>query len=121
MTNHNVKTVNEFIKESAKDARPHLKELQALIQATVKGVEETISYGKPYYKLNGHLVGFDAYKQHIGFEIYEGQLDEEHRSKLEEKGYKTGSKGFQISFDQKVPVAIVKKVVKRQVSVNKNK
>ena len=41
MTNYNVKTVSEFIKEAAKDAQSHLKELRKI----VKEIRELVAGG----------------------------------------------------------------------------
>lgn len=119
MTNYTVKNVNEFISASPKEAGPHLKEIRAAVKATIPRAEEKIGYGKPYYKDQRWLVGYDVYKEHIGFEIWEGQLPSDLRASLEKKGYKTGNKTFQIRYDQKVPTAMIKKLVKVQEKRNK--
>lgn len=116
MTNYSAQNVEEFIAESAELARPHLQEIREAVLCVLPESSEHISYGKPYYKHPKHLVGFDAYKQHINFEIYKGQLASDERKELEEKGYKTGNKSFQIRYDQKVPIAMIQKITKTQVS-----
>lgn len=114
MTNYSVKTVTEYIQAASKDARPHLKEIRAAVTAALPKATEQIGYGKPYYKTTRWVVGYDAYTHHIGFEIWDGQLPKELRQALEDKGYKTGNKTFQIRFDQKVPIALIRKIVKAQ-------
>ncbi|MDQ5951780.1 MAG: uncharacterized protein QG639_1061 [Patescibacteria group bacterium] len=121
MTNYTVANVDEFIADSPKESQPHLKEIRAAVKAAIPQAEEKIGYGKPYYKDGRWLVGFDVYKQHIGFEIWESQLSSEIRKSLEEKGYKTGNKTFQIRYDQKVPVSMIKQIIKAQVKVAEEK
>ena len=121
MTNYAVKNVAEFIAAAPKEARSHLKELRAAVKSAIPKAEEKIGYGKPYYKLNQWLVGFDVYKQHVTFEIYEGQLPSEIRNALEEKGYGTGNKTVQIKYDQKVPTTAIKKLAKAQVKLGEAK
>ncbi len=121
MTNYAVKNVDEFIAAAPKEARSHLKELRAAVKSAIPKAEEKIGYGKPYYKFNQWLVWFDVYKQHVTFEIYEGQLPSEIRTALEEKGYGTGSKTVQIKFDQKVPAAAIKKLAKAQLRLSEAK
>lgn len=121
MTNYSVSSVDEFIAASPQEAQAHQKEIRKIVRSTLSNVEEKIGYGKPYYKYHRWLVGFDVYKQHIGFEIWEGQLPQDIRSELEEKGYKTGNKTFQIRFEQKVPTAIIKKLVKHQEKLAEEK
>lgn len=121
MTNYNVKNVDKFVAASPKEALSHLREIREIVKTTIPKAEEKIGYGKPFYKLNRWLVGFDVYKHHIGFEIYDGQLPSEIRNDLEDKGYKTGNKTFQIRYDQKVPTALIKKIIKRQEKVSAEK
>lgn len=117
MTNYSAKNVDEYIASAPEEARPHLKELRAIVKSAVPEAEEGIHYGKPYYKYHGkYLAGFDTYKNHIGFEIWADQLKSEDRKMLEEKGYRTGSRTFQIQYDQKVPTAVIKKLIKAQAN-----
>lgn len=118
MTNYSAKTVGKYISAAPREARTHLRALRAAIKSAVPKVEEGISYGKPYYRYHGMLAGFDVYKNHIGFEIWASKLDGDARTKLKEKGYKTGSRTFQIGHDQKVPSAVIKKMVRAQAKVN---
>lgn len=118
MTNYSAKTVGKYISAAPKASRTHLRELRAAIKSAVPKVEEGISYGKPYYRYHGMLAGFDAYKNHIGFEIWASKLDGDVRKKLQDKGYKTGSRTFQIGYDQKVPSTVIKRMVREQAKIN---
>lgn len=64
------------------------------------------------------LAGFDAFKNHISFEIWTDELQSKDRKMLEEKGYKTGKRTFQIRYEQKVPTPMIKKLVKAKAQVN---
>jgi uncharacterized protein YdhG (YjbR/CyaY superfamily) len=121
MTNYSAKSVGKYISAAPKEARSHLREIRAAVKSAVPNAEEGISYGKPYYKYHGMLAGFDAYKNHIGFEIWADKLERDDRKKLKEKGYKTGSRTFQVGYDQKVPSALIKKMVKAQAKINEAK
>ncbi len=121
MTNYAVKDVDEFIAAAPKEARSHLEALRAAVKSAIPKAEEKIGYGKPYYKLNQWLVGFDVYKRHVTFEIYEGQLPSEIRTALVEKGYGTGNKTVQIKFDQNVPTPAIKKLAKAQAQLSEAK
>lgn len=115
MANYSAKNVDEYVQGTPEVAHPHIEAVRKAVRAAAPEAEETISYGKPYYKYPKHLVGFDVYPQHMTFEIYGGQLEDDHRAKLEEKGYKTGSKSFRIRYDQVVPVEMLRKIVMTQV------
>ena len=121
MTNYSVNNVDEFIQASKEEARPHLDQIRSTVKQAIPEADEKIGYGKPYYKTSHWLVGFDVYTHHIGFEIYEGQLSAEIRTLLNELGYKTGNKTFQIRYDQKVPKSVITKLAKSQAEVAKAK
>lgn len=44
-----------------------LGEIRATIRKVAPDAEETIGYGIPTFKLNGNLVHFAAFKNHVGF------------------------------------------------------
>lgn len=121
MTNYSAKTVDEFIDAAPVIARPHLEALRKLVLSAVPGAEEGIHYGKPYYKYHGYLAGFDTYKHHIGLELWTEQLNTEDREILESMGYKTGSRTFQIRYDQQIPTEITERLLKEQARLNKVK
>ena len=114
------KTVDEFIAESPVEAQPHLERIRAIIKAAVPDVEETMGYGKPYYKYHGWMTGVTLYTKHLGLEIWDGLSDTD-REELESIGYKTGSKNFQIKYDQQIPTELLTKLVRAQAARNKAK
>ncbi len=120
MTNYSVATVDEYIAAAPQKARAHLRALQDAVRSAIPKAEEKIGYGKPYYKYHGWVAGFDVYKNHIGFEVWDGFSGED-RTMLEEEGYKTGSVTFQIRYDQKVPIAVIQRLVKAQAKINERK
>lgn len=111
--------VDAYISSSVEEAQQIMTELRKIIQSTVPKAEEGISWNVPIYKYCGVLAGFDAAKNHVSFGI--DSLSGKDRDILAEKGYKTGSKTIQIKFDQKVPVAIIKKLLKAQTKANESK
>jgi uncharacterized protein YdhG (YjbR/CyaY superfamily) len=120
MRNYKAKDVDEYIATSAEEARPHLKELRKLITSTIPNVEEGISWGVPFYKYHGVLAGFAPFKNHVDFGLA-FVLQSNDRKKLLEKGYTTGKKTIQIKFDQKVPVAAIKQIIKAKAKMNEAK
>jgi uncharacterized protein YdhG (YjbR/CyaY superfamily) len=114
------KTVDAFMMEAATEARPVLEQIRKVIKTAVPDSEETMGYGKPYYKYNGWMTGVTLYTKHLGVEIWDGLTDND-RQELETLGYKTGSKNFQIKYDQEVPVELLTRLVKAQAVRNKQK
>jgi len=120
MTNYSVSTVDEFIAAAPEVSRPHLQTIRDAVESVIPTIEKEIGYGKPYYKYHGWVVGFDTYAKHIGIEIWDGLTDDE-REDLEDAGYKTGSRTFQVRFDQTIPSEHIKKLVALQVERNELK
>lgn len=120
MKNYNAKTVDEYIVGSEPESRPIMEELRKIIKATVPKVEESISWGVPFYKYHGLLGGFATFKNHISFGLAFA-LDNKDRELFKKKGYKTGSKTVQIRFDQKIPTAMIKRIIKTKAKMNEAK
>jgi uncharacterized protein YdhG (YjbR/CyaY superfamily) len=115
------KDVDSYIANSAGEARPTLKAIRKLIRSTIPKAEESISWSVPFYKYHGGLVGFAVYKNHVSLGFGAADLQRKDREMLENKGYKTGIKTMQIRFDQKVPAAAIKQILKAQAKVNEAK
>ena len=114
------KDVDSYIANSGREARPKLKEIRKIIKSTIPKVEEGISWGVPFYKYHGVLLGFAAYKNHVSFGFCV-VLQSEDRKMLEKKGYITGKKTIQIKFDQKVPTTAIKQILKAKARMNEAK
>lgn len=110
-------TVEQFVAEAPAEARPLLAQLRQVIKAAVPGVDETMGYGKPYYKYHGWLTGITLYTKHLGVEIWDGLSDED-RAALEALSHKAGSKNFNIAYDQAVPVELLTRLVRAQAKRN---
>lgn len=118
--NYNAKDVDAYISGSTKEARLKLQEIRDVIKSAIPKAEESISWGVPFYKYFGLLAGFTAFKNHISFGFCD-VLTNEDRSTLEKKGYTTGKKTIQIKFDQKVPSAVIKRIIKVKAKSNQMK
>jgi uncharacterized protein YdhG (YjbR/CyaY superfamily) len=114
------KTVDEFVAEAPAEARPVLEQIRRVVKSAVPDAEETMGYGKPYYKYHGWMVGVTLYTKHLGVEIWDG-LSDENRGDLESLGYKAASKNFQIQYDQAVPTELLTRLVKAQAQRNEQK
>jgi uncharacterized protein YdhG (YjbR/CyaY superfamily) len=110
-----VKTVDEYIAQAPKEVQEKLQELRAVIRSTAPGAEERISYGMPYYEYKGRLVYFQLWKKHIGFYV-PTPVVEEHKSEL--KGYETTKATVRFPLDEKLPLALIKKLVQARVRKN---
>lgn len=118
MRNYKAKDVDSYIMSSLQEAQPKLEELRKLIKSAIPKAQEGISWGVPWYKNVSPIVGFAAYKNHVGLVFWLDELRPADRKKLLEKGYKTGKRTLQIKFDQKVPTTAIKHILKAQAKIN---
>ncbi len=111
-------TVDEYIAVFPKEVQKLLQQVRTTIKKAALTAEEVISYGMPAYKLNGMLVYFAGYKNHIGFYA----TPTGHRAfKKELSIYKEGKGSVQFPIDQAIPLALITKIVKFRVAENKRK
>ncbi len=112
------KDVNEYIAKAPKEVRGKLKELRAAIKAAAPMAVEGISYGMPYYSYKGRLAYFQEWKNHIGIYIPTPVIAE-HQSEL--KNYVTAKATVRFPLNKKLPVGLIKKLVKVRVKMNEEK
>jgi uncharacterized protein YdhG (YjbR/CyaY superfamily) len=120
MKNYKAKNVDEYIASAPKETRIKLREIRTAIKSSVPKAEESISWGVPFYKHQGLLAGFTAGKNHALFGLAFA-LENEDREALLKKGYATGSKTVRIKYNQKVPTAVMKKMLKTRAKINESK
>ena len=112
------KTVNEYIGAFPKEVQPLLNQVRQTIKKAAPNAEELISYAMPAYKLNGVLVYFAGYKNHIGF--YATPTGHE-AFKKELSKYKEGKGSVQFPIDQQLPLSLITRIVKFRVKENEVK
>ena len=112
------KTVDEYLSSQPANTKSLLKELRKTIKKAAPEAEEVISYNMPAFKLNGVLVWYAAYREHIGFYPKPSALV----AFVKELSPYEGSKGtVRFSIDQPLPLGLVSKIVKFRVKENLQK
>lgn len=109
--------VDAYIEAAPKKARVMLVQLRKIIKAAAPEAIEGISYRMPYYKYNGALVWFAAFKNHIGFFIRPPVI-EKHKHDL--KGYETTKSTVRFPIGKPLPVGLIKKLIKARVAKNES-
>ena len=95
-----------------------LQQIRTRIRQTAPEAKETISYGMPTYVLNGNLVHFAAFKNHIGFYPSPSGI-EQFKEKL--SAYKGAKGSVQFPLDKPMPLDLITKIVKFRVKENMEK
>lgn len=109
------KDVDAYIASTPKEVQSKLRELRAAIKEAAPTARERIGYGMPYYDYKGRLAWFGLAKAHIGLYIRPPVI-EEHKSELE--GYETTKSTVRFPLDKKLPIALIKKLVKARMKKN---
>ena len=108
-------TIDEYISMYPDNIQAILKKLRQIVREAAPKAEETISYQIPTFKLNGNLVHFAAFKDHISFfPTSSGRI----AFKKELSKYKGGRGTIQFPLDKPIPYALVKRIVKFRVKEN---
>lgn len=112
------KTVDAYIARSAKPAKVMMKKIRAAIRSVAPTAREKISYGIPFYEYQnpgykGRLAYFGAFKNHVSIFAWGREGD----SFASLKKYKTSKGTIQFPLGTKVPIALVKKVVRARMKM----
>ena len=109
------RTIDEYIIKFPPNVQNILQKIRQLIKDLAPKAKETISYQIPTFKLNGNLVHFAAYKNHIGFYPTPSAIKE---FKNELSIYKLGKGTIQFPINQPIPYDLIKKIVKFRINEN---
>lgn len=109
------KNVEQWLARLEPVRRAALEKLRAQILAAAPAAEEVISYGQPTYLLQGHLVAYGAFKNHLSFFPMSSTLIQQFPEAAE---FATSSGTMQFQPDKPIPAALVKKLVKARIAQN---
>lgn len=112
-------TVKEYIARQPEEYRATLEELRSLILSVAPDAEEVISYQVPCFKYHYMMVGLGVNKNFCSLYVMNPSLVKELKSEFK-KGRVSGST---IHFEpgEKLPAALIKKIVKTRMKENELK
>jgi uncharacterized protein YdhG (YjbR/CyaY superfamily) len=108
-------TIDEYIAAFPRDVQAVLERIRTTIHSAAPGAHETISYRIPAFTLNGMLVYFAAFKNHIGF--YPPVRGD---AKLEKAVSRyAGEKGnLRFPLDEPIPHGLIERIVRHRLEQN---
>ncbi len=112
------KNIDEYIAGALEDVRPKLEKIRQVIKDSAPEAREAISYGMPAFKLNGVLVYFAAFRDHIGF-FPTGSGVANFKKELEPFDTSKGTIRFKLG--QPIPYGLIEKIVKFRLKENLGK
>lgn len=111
-------SIDEYIAGFPAAVQQQLQLVRATIKAAAPDAVETIKYAIPTFILNGNLVHFGGFKNHIGFYPAPQGLE---AFKNELLAYKGAKGSVQFPLNQPMPVDLITKIVKFRVQKNQEK
>ena len=109
------KSIDEYIARYPPATQKILNKFRRVIRESAPQAEEVISYKIPTFKLNGNLVHFGAFKDHISF----FPTSSARRAfKRELSKYKGGRGTVQFPLDERIPFGLIRKIVIFRVREN---
>lgn len=100
-------SIDGYIADYPPDIQERLEAMRRTIREAAPEAKEIISYQMPTFYLNGNLVHFAAFKQHIGFYPAPSGI-EAFREEL--AAYKGAKGSVQFPLDQPLPLELVRRI-----------
>lgn len=112
------KDIDDYIARCPAEVQDVLQELRQTIRQAAPDAKETINYMMPTFTLEGNLVHFAAFKNHIGFYPAPSGIDQ-FREELSTYELSKGTIRFPLG--QPLPLKLVSRIVKFRVQENLEK
>jgi uncharacterized protein YdhG (YjbR/CyaY superfamily) len=111
-------TIRDYIARFPAPIRRRLNQMRGTIKKAAPQAKETISYRIPAFTLNGMLVWFAGFKNHVGLYPRAEAITAFRR---ELAPYKTAKGSIQFPHDRPLPLTLVSRIVKYRVKQNLGK
>jgi uncharacterized protein YdhG (YjbR/CyaY superfamily) len=111
-------SIDEYITAFPRNVQEILEKLRRAIQDSAPEAKEAISYQIPTFKLNGNLVHFPAFKNHIGFYPTSSGVSE---FRKESSHYRVSKGTVRFPINEPIPLDLVKKIVEYRAKENLNR
>ena len=107
--------IDDYIAGFPKEIQGILEKVRKTIGSAAPGAQETIRYQIPTFTLNGNLVHFAAFKNHIGFYPTPTGIA---KFKKQLSAYEGAKGSVQFPLSQPIPYALITRIVKFRVKEN---
>ncbi len=113
-----INDIDTYISSFPDEVQIILEEIRTTIRQAAPDAVETIKYAMPTFVLNGNLVHFAAFKNHIGFYPVPSGIE---AFKKELSVYKGAKGSVQFPINEPMPHGLISKIVKFRVIENVQK
>lgn len=111
-------TIDEYIALFPPEVQAILARLRQIVREAAPEASEAIKYQMPTFVLNGNLVHFAAFKNHIGFYPVPSGIE---AFKEELSKYEGGKGSVQFPLNQPIPYDLIARIVAFRVQENRAK
>ena len=112
------KNFDDYLDRFPKEVQQRLQKMRLTIKKAAPQATEKISYGIPAFTLEGMLVWFAAFKNHIGFYPRTSAIT---AFKKELSAYKGAKGSVQFPLDKPLPLGLISRIVKFRAKENLSK
>jgi uncharacterized protein YdhG (YjbR/CyaY superfamily) len=116
MSGTQARSIDEYISLQPDVFRPMLGKFLTIIKSMVPEAEESISYQIPCFRYHYMLVGFGVNKKYCSFYTMSPSLIKTMKEEL--KHIKQSGATLHFPPDEKLPVALIKKIIKARMKEN---
>jgi uncharacterized protein YdhG (YjbR/CyaY superfamily) len=107
--------IDNYISGFTPEIQKKLHQFRSIVLKIAPKATESMGYGIPTFKLDGNLVHFAAYKNHIGFYPAPSAIK---AFSNELKQYEQSKGAIRFPLDKPLPVGLISKIVKFRVKEN---
>jgi len=111
----NPNAIGKYIAIFPEDVQAILETIRAEIRKAAPNAEETINYGIPTFTLEGNLVHFAGFKNHIGFYPTPSGIE---KFKNELSVYEGAKGSVKFPLDKPIPYTLIGRITKFRVKEN---
>ena len=105
-------TIPAYIAAAPREAQGNLRELYAILKKVAPKASEAVKWRSPVFEEGRILFAFAAYRSHINFLPTPAVIRHFQR---ELAAYRTGKASIQFPHDERLPVALIRKLAARRL------
>ena len=111
-----IENIDAYIADFPPAVQKRLQQVRKTIAKAARGAEEAISYRIPAFKLNGYLIYFAGFKNHLS--LYPARIKELEK---ELAAYQGGKGTVQFPHDTPLPLDLITRIVKFRIADNEKR
>jgi uncharacterized protein YdhG (YjbR/CyaY superfamily) len=104
--------IDEYIAAFPKNVQAILQKIRSIIRKAAPDAQEAMKYAIPTFTLNGNLVHFAAFENHIGFYPTPSGIE---KFKQQLSVYQGAKGSVQFPLDQPIPYDLIRQIVEFRV------